>query len=201
MPCVHPGCRHHPEVGAETDHQIAHIALEALDDGERQDDQGHPGHALGDAHHRPGDAASRRIDGHPVPGIGRRGGARRHTLQSSRAVTAHMRVPSVFLFTLMTLAVALSPARTQVIPAAPDGLHPAGGTAPAWSATTAALAAPDGRTVHLGTRDRLGIDVVAAFGPERSAVTCPTGSKPTMAGTRAPASPSTTSTAHTRSHC
>ena len=28
-----------------------------------------------------------------------------------------MRVPSVFLFTLMTLAVALSPARAQVIPA------------------------------------------------------------------------------------
>ena len=82
-----------------------------------------------------------------------------------------MRVPSVFLFTLMTLAVALSPARAQVIPADArmDAYLPLleGQRVGVVCNHTAALATPDGHTVHLvDTLIASGIDVVAAFGPE-----------------------------------
>ena len=82
-----------------------------------------------------------------------------------------MRVPSVFLFTLMTWAVALSPARAQVIPADArmDAYLPLleGQRVGVVCNHTAALAASGGRTVHLvDTLIASGIDVVAAFGPE-----------------------------------
>ena len=91
VPWVRSWSRHHPQVGAKADHELPHIPLEALHDGQRQDDQRHPhGHAtLGDAHHRPGNTAS--WSGRPSSDVheksNRLAGAFGHAMQGRRPVS------------------------------------------------------------------------------------------------------------------